>query len=86
MQQFVYYLKSVVLDHYMYCFCNAYVVDLYLSVLNMCCLCMIATIYIPLPTRNKLNCFISAWGMLTIISIIWHCALLLLFFFVDFAI
>ena len=43
---------------------------------------MIATI--PLATGNKLNCFISARGMLTIV---WHCALVLLFcclFFVDF--
>ena len=45
----------------------------------MCFPCMIATI--PLSTRNKLNCFISAWEMLTII---WHCAIVLLFFFVDF--
>ena len=34
---------------------------------------MIATI--PLATINKLNCFISARGMVTII---WHCALVLL--------
>ena len=46
----------------------------------MCCPCMIATI--PLPTRNKLNCFISAWGMLTII---WHCALVFfIFLFLQF--
>ena len=37
-------------------------------------LCMIATI--PLATGNKLNCFISARGML---AIVWHCV-----FFVDF--
>ena len=54
-------------------------VDIYLSVYNMCCPCMIATI--PLPTRSKLNCFISAWEML---AIIWHCAIVLLFFFVKF--
>ena len=40
-------------------------------------LCMIATI--PLATGNKLNCFISARGML---AIVWHCVLL--FFFVFF--
>ena len=40
-------------------------------------LCMIATI--PLATGNKLNCFISARGML---EIVWHCVLL--FFFVCF--
>ena len=34
-------------------------------------LCMIATI--PLATGNKLNCFISARGML---AIVWHCMLL----------
>ena len=34
-------------------------------------LCMIATI--PLATGNKLNCFISARGML---AIVWHCVLL----------
>ena len=33
-------------------------------------LCMIATI--PLATGNKLNCFISASGML---AIVWHCVL-----------
>ena len=33
-------------------------------------LCMIATI--PLATGNKLNCFISARGML---AIVWHCVL-----------
>ena len=38
-------------------------------------LCMIATI--PLATGNKLNCFISARGML---AIVWHCVC----FFVDF--
>ena len=56
--------------------------DLCLSVYNMYWLCMIATI--PLATGNKLNCFICARGMLTIV---WHCALVLLFFvcfFVDF--
>ena len=47
-------------------------------------LCMIATI--PLATGNKLNCFISARGML---AIVWHCVLLfccflLCVFFVDF--
>ena len=47
-------------------------------------LCMIATI--PLATGNKLNCFISAMGML---AIVWHCVLLffcffLCVFFVDF--
>ena len=45
---------------------------------------MIATI--PLATGNKLNCFISARGML---AIVWHCVLLfccffLCVFFVDF--
>ena len=38
----------------------------------MCCPCMIATI--PLVTENKLNCFISARGILTIIR---HCAFVL---------
>ena len=38
--------------------------------------CMIATI--PLATGNKLNCFISARGML---AIVWHCVLLFLGFF-----
>ena len=47
-------------------------------------LCMIVTI--PLATGNKLNCFISARGML---AIVWHCVLLfccflLCVFFVDF--
>ena len=47
-------------------------------------LCMIATI--PLATGNKLNCFISARGIL---AIVWHCVLLfccflLCVFFVDF--
>ena len=44
-------------------------------------LCMIATI--PLATGNKLNCFISARGML---AIVWHCVLFFLCvcFFVDF--
>ena len=47
-------------------------------------LCMIATI--PLATGNKLNCFISARGML---AIVWHCVLLFccffcVCFFVDF--
>ena len=44
-------------------------------------LCMIATI--PLATGNKLNCFISARGML---AIVWHCVLLFCFVcvFVDF--
>ena len=37
-------------------------------------LCMIATI--PLATGNKLNCFISARGML---AIVWHCVLLFFF-------
>ena len=51
----------------------------------MRCPCITATI--PLATGNKLNCFISSRGMLTII---WHCALVLVFcccflcFFVDF--
>ena len=40
---------------------------------------MIATI--PLATGNKLNCFISARGML---AIVWHCVLFLCVFFVDF--
>ena len=41
---------------------------------------MIATI--PLATGNKLNCFISARGML---AIVWHCVLFFLcVFFVDF--
>ena len=40
-------------------------------------LCMIATI--PLATGNKLNCFISARGML---AIVWHCVLLFCCFFV----
>ena len=39
-------------------------------------LCMIATI--PLATGNKLNCFISASGML---EIVWHCVLLFCCFF-----
>ena len=39
-------------------------------------LCMIATI--PLATGNKLNCFISASGML---AIVWHCVLLFCWFF-----
>ena len=39
-------------------------------------LCMIATI--PLATGNKLNCFISANGML---AIVWHCVLLFCCFF-----
>ena len=39
-------------------------------------LCMIATI--PLATGNKLNCFISASGML---AIVWHCVLLFCCFF-----
>ena len=43
----------------------------------MCCPCMIATI--SLTTDNKLNCFINARGMLTIS---WHCALVLLRCFV----
>ena len=67
-------------------FFNVYVFDLCLCVYSMYCLCMIATI--PLATGNKLNCFISARGMFTIV---WHCALVLLFccslivvFFVDF--
>ena len=51
---------------------------------NMYWLCMIATI--PLATGNKLNCFISARGIL---AIVWHCVLLffcffLCVFFVDF--
>ena len=41
-------------------------------------LCMIATI--PLATGNKLNCFISARGMLAIVC----CCFLLCVFFVDF--
>ena len=44
----------------------------------MCCPCMIATI--PLVTGNKLNCFISARGMLSIIR---HCSFVL-FSFNDF--
>ena len=40
-------------------------------------LCMIATIL--LATGNKLNCFISARGML---AIVWHCVLLFCCFFV----
>ena len=39
-------------------------------------LCMIATIL--LATGNKLNCFISARGML---AIVWHCVLLFFCFF-----
>ena len=48
---------------------------------NVYWLCMIATI--PLATGNKLNCFISARGML---AIVWHCVFLFccVFFFVDF--
>ena len=46
---------------------------------NMYWLCMIATI--PLATGNKLNCFISAGGML---AIVWHCVLFFCVFFVDF--
>ena len=42
-------------------------------------LCMIATI--ALTTENKLNCFISARGML---AIVWHCVLLFCCFFVCF--
>ena len=42
-------------------------------------LCMIATI--PLATGNKLNCFISASGML---AIVWHCVLLFCWFFCVF--
>ena len=44
-------------------------------------LCMIATF--SLATGNKLNCFISAMGML---AIVWHCVLfvLLLFYCVCF--
>ena len=42
-------------------------------------LCMIATI--PLATGNKLNCFISARGML---AIVWHCVLFCCFFCVCF--
>ena len=42
-------------------------------------LCMIATI--PLATGNKLNCFISASGML---AIVWHCVLFCCFFCVCF--
>ena len=55
----------------MYYFFPAYVLHLCLSVYtsNLCCPCMIATI--PLVTGNKLNCFISASGMLAIIR---HCA------------
>ena len=44
----------------------------------MCCPCMIATI--PLTTGNKLNCFISAREMLTII---WRSAFFC-FFYADF--
>ena len=47
---------------------------------NVYWLCIIATI--PLATGNKLNCFISARGML---AIVWHCVLLFCcVFFVDF--
>ena len=47
---------------------------------NVYWLCMIATI--PLATGNKLNCFISARGML---AIVWYCVLLFCYvFFVDF--
>ena len=63
---------------YIYIICIVYSILYY----NMYWLCMIATI--PLATRNKLNCFISARGML---AIVWHCVLLLFFlcvFFVDF--
>ena len=52
---------------------NVYVFDLCLCVCNMYCQCMIATI--PLATGNKLNCFVSSRGMLTII---WYGALVLL--------
>ena len=45
----------------------------------MYCQCMIATV--PLATRNKLYCFISARGMLTII---WRCALVLFCSFIIF--
>ena len=46
-------------------------------------LCMIATI--PLATGNKLNCFISASGMLAIVGIVCCCLLFFLcVFFVDF--
>ena len=51
----------------------------YCELCNMCCPCMIATI--PLATGNKLNCFINSRGMLTII---WHCALMLVFLCVFF--
>ena len=43
------------------------------------CTRMIATI--PFATGNKLNCFISARGML---AIVWHCVLLFCCFFVCF--
>ena len=42
-------------------------------------LCMIATI--PLATGNKLNCFISARGML---AIVWHCVLFCVCFLLIF--
>ena len=38
-------------------------------------LCMIATI--PLATGNKLNCFISARGMLAIVGIVCCCFVVL---------
>ena len=50
-----------------FCFFYVYVLDPYLCVYIMYWLCMIATI--PLATGNKLNCFISTRGMLTIV---WH--------------
>ena len=70
----------------MYCvFCIIYVFDLCLSVYNMCCPCMIATV--PLATRKK-NCFINVMEVLTIIwhcaFVVFFCALVLLFFSVDF--
>ena len=81
MQQFVYYLNKYSVTTI--CIVGfAYELVLCLSVYDMCCLCMIATI--PLVTGNKFNCFISARGMLAINP---HCAfVLLLFFFVFFCV
>ena len=73
MQQFVNYLKYVFLDDYNYVF----FMYLCLTFVYVCIICvdrnyMIANI--PLATGNKLNFLISASGMVTII---WHCALVL---------
>ena len=79
MQQFVYYLKYVLRDHYLYYFFKVYMFDLPVCVYNMCWPCMIATI---LPaTGNKPNCFISAEGMLTIIWRVLLCCYLFCWFY-----